>query len=74
MGRAMHIPPFTQARGRKSGNRMGERWEKPRNTHPSPRQGVKDDHRQNTPHPSSITHKKTPPNQGVPNIPIKTDC
>ena len=41
MGEARHFPPNAQAKWVKDGKRAVERWEKPGNSHPIPRQGVK---------------------------------
>ncbi len=40
VGEARQCPPFPQATGMKGGQRVAERWEKPGNAHPSPRQWV----------------------------------
>ncbi|PQD97196.1 hypothetical protein CYL18_04810 [Pradoshia eiseniae] len=40
VGEARQCPPFAQTTGRKGGNRVSEKWEKPGNAHPLPRQQV----------------------------------
>ena len=37
-GEARELPPYAHARGMKGGTRVVERWGKPGNSHPMPRQ------------------------------------